>query len=73
MPAQVCGQDPKVKELFQRAIKAKMERTKSRVMDNFEDEVPSWAAAGSLVLLPLIGRAAGGGAQGAGALGLSLL
>lgn len=44
LPAQVCSQDSEVKVLFQKAIKAKMERTKTRVMDNFEDAVPSWAA-----------------------------
>mgnify|MGYP004706514295 CR=1 FL=1 len=46
MPSKVCSQDPKSKELFREAIRTKVERTKDRVMANFEQEVPSlisWA------------------------------
>lgn len=44
MPAQVCHQDPQIKELFHRAIRAKLESVKNTVMNNFDDEVPWWAA-----------------------------
>lgn len=51
MPAQVCSQSPKAKEVCRQAIRAKIESTKMKVVDNVDEEVPAWI---SWALKPLV-------------------
>lgn len=44
MPAQVCSQDPRSKELFRHRIKEKVQRDKARMLARMDEELPSWIA-----------------------------
>lgn len=44
MPAQVFAQDARIKELFRKAIQAKVEATRAKMMDNIDEALPSWVA-----------------------------
>jgi hypothetical protein len=44
MPAQVFTQDAKIKELFRKAIQAKVESARAQMMDNIDEALPSWVS-----------------------------
>jgi phosphoglycerate-specific signal transduction histidine kinase len=44
MPAQVFTQDAKIKELFRKAIQAKVESTRAQMMNNIDEALPSWVS-----------------------------